>query len=341
MLFIVRTDDFDFQLPDELIAQAPAVRRDGSRLLVLDRHGPGLDDSSFARLPALLRAGDLLVLNDTRVMAARLRGVWDDTGGDIEILLTARVSGNTWNVLMQPAQRARPGRRLTLSATDGDLTASVEGRDGEAVTVRFDRSFDPLNVGEVPLPPYIRGFSGEAERYQTVYARSAGSAAAPTAGLHFTPEILDEIGRRNVEIADLTLDVGPGTFLPVRTDDPACHAMHSERFFLPAETVRAVRRAKEAGGRVVAVGTTVVRSLEAAWTDAGLSAGEQRTNLLILPGHEFRVVDAMLTNFHLPRSTLLMLVSAFAGRRRMLDAYAHAVASRYRFYSLGDAMFIG
>lgn len=336
----VRTEDFDFRLPAELIAQTPAERRDASRLLVVDRDGETLADSTFDHLSGELRPGGLLVLNDTRVMAARLRGTWDDSGGALEVLLIAEAADGSWSVLMRPARLAKPGRRMTLAANDGDLRASVAGRDGETVRLRFDRGFDSSSVGEVPLPPYIHGFDGDTARYQTVYARTARSAAAPTAGLHFTESLLDELRNRGVDIAYLSLDVGLGTFLPVRTDDPSCHHMHSERFVIPDETASAVRETKRQGGRVVAVGTTVVRSLEAAWTEDGLAVGEQSTDLLILPGFKFRVVDALLTNFHLPKSTLLMLVSAFAGRERTLAAYAHAVAERYRFYSFGDAMFI-
>ena len=340
MLLGVRTEDFDYELPAELIAQAPAERRDASRLLLVSRAGPELADSTFDQLTAELRPGDLLVLNDTRVMAARLRGTWDDSGGAVEVLLLTEDADGSWNVLMNPARRAISGRGLTLAAKDGPLRASIIAREGETFRVRFERAFDRSTVGEVPLPPYIRGFEGEAERYQTVYATAAGSAAAPTAGLHFTEDLLAEIRAAGVGVAYLTLDVGPGTFLPVRTDDPSGHCMHSEHFVIPAETAASISATKAAGGRVVAVGTTVVRSLEAAWTGDGLSVGEQETDLLILPGYEFRVVDAVLTNFHLPKSTLLMLVSAFAGRERALAAYAHAVANRYRFYSFGDAMFI-
>lgn len=340
MLLNVRTDDFDFDLPHGLIAQTPAGRRDASRLLVVDRGGPALRDATFDQFSGELQEGDLLVLNDTRVMAARLRGTWDDSSGAVEVLLLAEDADGAWSVLMQPARRAKPGRKLTLAATDGELRASVAGRDGETVRLRFDREFDPASVGEAPLPPYIHHYEGDSERYQTVYARTARSAAAPTAGLHFTKDMLEELQSGGVNLAYLTLDVGPGTFLPVRTDDPSCHQMHTERFTITAETVSAVREAKNRGGRVVAVGTTVVRSLEAAWTEDGITAGDQSTDLLILPGFEFRVVDALLTNFHLPKSTLMMLVSAFAGRQRALAAYAHAVANRYRFYSFGDAMFI-
>ena len=334
-----RTADFDYALPPELIAQRPAEPRDAARLMAVSRGTRELAHHRVRDLPSLLRAGDLLVLNDTRVMAARLAGTRADTGGRVELLLLRERGDGAWEALARPLRAASPGRRFRLDAADGPLGATVVGRAGEAAVVTFERPIDPATVGSAPLPPYVRGFDGDPARYQTIYAREARSAAAPTAGLHFTPALFARLAAAGVERAFLTLEVGAGTFRPVRAEDPADHALPPERYRLPSATADAIRDARAGGRRVVAVGTTVVRALEhALGPPGGGAAGE--TALFIRPGHRFAVVDALLTNFHLPRSTLLMLVAAFAGRELILDAYAEAVRERYRFYSFGDAMLL-
>lgn len=337
----MRTSDFDFDLPPGLIAQQPASPRDASRLMVLRRHAPGFEHHRFHDLPALLRAGDLLVVNDTRVMAARLFGRRDETGGAVEALLVRPLTDLRWEVLFRPARQAVPGRRFCFTASDGDLAAVVESRKEGVAVLEFDRPFDPATAGEVPLPPYISGYRGDPERYQTVYSRDPRSAAAPTAGLHFTPGLLAELEIQGVQRAAVTLEVGPGTFRPVTVDDPREHHLHPEHVTVPASTARAITQAKAEGRRVIAVGTTVVRTLEHVARERGEVVPFQGwTSLRILPGDEFRVVDGLITNFHLPRSTLLMLVCAFAGTERVLDAYRLAVDEGYRFYSFGDAMLI-
>ncbi len=335
----MRTSDFDYELPRDLIAQQPVEPRDAARLLVLNRGAGDLAHHHVRDLPSLLRPGDLLVLNDTRVMAARLLGVRGDTGGRVELLLLREHEDGAWTALVRPARAALPGRQFLLDAGDGLLTATVRDREQDTTTVTFDRPIDPASIGAVPLPPYIHDYDGDPERYQTVYARDARSAAAPTAGLHFTPALFERLEAAGIECAFLTLEVGAGTFRPVRTEDPAAHVLPPERFRLPPATADAVARARAGGRRVVATGTTVVRTLEHAFAgDGAVPDGE--TDLFIRPGYTFRVVDALLTNFHLPRSTLLMLVSALAGHDLIREAYAEAVRRRYRFYSFGDAMLI-
>ena len=339
----MRTSDFDYDLPPELIAQQPVEPRDAARLLVATRSSGALGHHHVRDLPSLLRPGDLLVLNDTRVMAARLLGARADTGGGVELLLLREHEDGSWSALVRPGRAATAGRQYRLEASDGPLTATVRCRAEEIATVTFDRPIDPASAGAVPLPPYIREFAGDPERYQTVYAREARSAAAPTAGLHFTPGLFERLAKAGVEHAFLTLEVGAGTFRPVRTEDPAEHILPAERYHLPPATADAIRAARAGGRRVVATGTTVVRTLEHALGASGGGGGgstEGETALFIRPGHAFTVVDALLTNFHLPRSTLLMLVSAFAGHDLIRKAYAEAVRERYRFYSFGDAMLI-
>ena len=349
----MKVSDFDYDLPEGRIAQEPLPRRDASRLLALDRETGALAHLGFSDLPRLLRAGDLLVLNDTRVVPARLRGR-KETGGAVEALLLEREGGDreapVHRCLLDASRPPRPGGRIDFGR---GLRAEVLSRSGEGWSVRLtsddgDPEAAALRAGAVPLPPYIRRRPDDprsaldAERYQTVYAAEPGAVAAPTAGLHFTEELLDRIRGLGVETARLTLRVGPGTFLPVRAERIEDHRMHAEAFDLPGETASAVARARRRGGRVVAVGTTVVRTLEArAAADGSVEAGSGACDLFLRPGHRFRVVDAMVTNFHLPRSTLLMLVCAFAGRERILAAYAEAVREGYRFYSYGDAMFLG
>ncbi len=337
-----RLELYDYDLPEELIAQSPAEPRDSSRLLVVPRDGP-LQDRCFRDLVAYLTPRDVLVVNDSRVIPARLRGERPG-GGKAELLLLRRLAPGCWECLGKPARRLRPGTELRF----GDLAATVtEQREAGSLVVAFQASGDPdaavLAHGALPLPPYIRSFHGDPARYQTVYARNDGSIAAPTAGLHFTSELLEELKRRGVRLASVTLHVGVGTFRPIATPDLSGHHMHSEWCELPRETVAEIERTRRLDGRVVAVGTTVVRTLEGAWQATG--AGALRpysgwTELFIRPGYRFGVVDALITNFHLPRSTLLVLVSAFAGRERIRQAYEHAIAHRYRFYSFGDAMLL-
>ncbi|MBN2506339.1 MAG: tRNA preQ1(34) S-adenosylmethionine ribosyltransferase-isomerase QueA [Verrucomicrobia bacterium] len=357
----MRTASFDYELPPELIAQEPAPERDRSRLLVLDRATGSVAHLGFGDLEAYLQPGDALVLNDSRVIPARLRAANPQTGTVLEILLLEEQAPGTWHALMRPARKARLQTRLQIQHRDGRpsaLRATVVGRNDEGHRfLRFEGADDIraalAALGDVPLPPYIRRPGGsaaaDAERYQTVYAAMPGSVAAPTAGLHFTGRMLDRLRGRGIGIGRVTLHVGLATFAPVKTVRVADHPMHAERYELPETTARLIRHAKAAGRRVVAVGTTSVRVLEtaaAASPGDGLAGGSGRTDLFIYPPWRFRVVDALLTNFHLPRSTLLMLVSAFAapgevrGTELVLRAYAEAVRRRYRFYSYGDAMLV-
>jgi S-adenosylmethionine:tRNA ribosyltransferase-isomerase len=310
--------------------------------MVLHRAASQVEHRVFRDLPELLAPGDLLVVNDTRVMAARLTGRRADTGGAVEALLIRPLTDLRWETLFRPARAASPGRRLILRVDGADCTATVVGRREGTVTLDFDRPFDPATAGSVPLPPYIKEFRGDAERYQTIYASHPRSAAAPTAGLHFTPETFAALERRGIRHASVTLAVGPGTFKPVTVADPRDHVLHEEHITVPAESARAIEAARVSGRRIVAVGTTVVRTLEhVARANGGrVMAYDGWTGLKILPGDGFQVVDIMLTNFHLPRSTLLMLVAAFAGIDFAMAAYELAVAERYRFYSFGDAMLI-
>lgn len=337
----MRTDDFAYELPPELIAQEPAEPRDAARLMVLDRAAGRIEHRVVRDLPGLLRPGDLLVVNDTRVMAARLFGRRADTGGAVEILLVRPFTDTRWEALMKPARRAAEGRRFVFATQEGELDAVCAGRSGEMVVLEFARPFDPARVGEVPLPPYITQFRGDSERYQTVYSREARSAASPTAGLHFTPELLARLEAAGIERTAVTLEVGPGTFKPVNVDDPREFALHAEHITVPEEAALRIERARAEGRRVVAVGTTVVRTLEhVARERGGIAPYAGWTALKILPGDEFLAVDVLMTNFHLPKSTLLMLVCAFAGYEFVMAAYREAVRERYRFYSFGDAMLI-
>ena len=337
----MRTADFDFELPRELIAQAPAEPRDAARLMVLRRAAQTVSHHTFEDLPGLLSPGDLLVVNDTRVMAARLFGRRIDTGGQVEALLVRPLTDLRWEVLFRPARQAWPGREFIFETNEGPLSARAVRHEEGVVELEFARAFDPGSVGSVPLPPYIKGYQGDAERYQTVYSREARSTAAPTAGLHFTPGLLQRLEVGGVHRCAVTLEVGPGTFKPVSVDDPRDHALHAEHVTVAAETVSLVNAAKTEGRRVGAVGTTVVRTLEHVFRDQGqVVAYDGWTQLKILPGDPFNVIDLLITNFHLPKSTLLMLVCAFAGTDFVLDAYRTAVAEGYRFYSFGDAMII-
>jgi S-adenosylmethionine:tRNA ribosyltransferase-isomerase len=342
--------DFDFELPEELIAQEPAPRRDQSRLMVVDRAAGAIESAVFADLARWLAPGDLLVVNDTRVFPARLVGRREPGGGRVELFLVCEEGENAWEALARPAARVRPGDRVRFGEGEEALEALVvERRQGGRRLVRFPPG--PLwprleRWGRTPLPPYIRRDEGaeprlDRERYQTVYARERGAIAAPTAGLHFTPELLARLTAAGVERAAVTLHVGYGTFQPVRVEVVEEHRVESERYVVPEEAARAFERARAAGGRVVVVGTTTTRALESAADEEGrLRAGAGETDLFIRPGHRFRAVDALVTNFHLPRSSLLMLVAAFAGRELVLEAYRRAVAERFRFYSYGDAMLV-
>ena len=338
----MKLSDFDYALPPELIAQFPAPVRSASRLLHLDGASGALHDRGFSDLPDLIGPGDLLVMNDTRVIKARLTGR-KQSGGRIEVLVERVLDHNRVLAQVRASKSPRSGTRLVL---DGDVAAEVLGRAGEFYELRLCDCDDvPAlldRAGSVPLPPYIvhAADAGDASRYQTVYAKAPGAVAAPTAGLHFDDAMLAALRARGVALAWLTLHVGAGTFQPVRVDNPAEHRMHAEWYSLPQATVDAVGAARAAGRRVVAVGTTTLRALESAAAAGALRAGSAETRLFILPGFSFRVVDRLITNFHLPRSTLLMLVSAFGGRDNIRRAYAHAVAARYRFFSYGDAMLI-
>ncbi len=336
----MRRADFTYELPAELIAQQPLAERAGSRLLCLDGVTGAVEDRHFEQLPGILRPGDLLVLNDTRVIPARLYGR-KTTGGQVEMLVERIEGPRQALVQLRASKPTRPGSDIEI---EGGARAAVLGRDGEFFLLEFDD--DVLSVldrsGHVPLPPYIRrtDTGADRERYQTVYADRPGAVAAPTAGLHFDRAMLDGLAAAGIETARVTLHVGAGTFRPVRVDDIRDHRMHPEWLEVPEATCRAVETARARGGRVVAVGTTVVRSLETAAAAGAVAPFSGFSDLFIYPGYDFRVVDAMITNFHLPESTLLMLVCAFAGTGPVLAAYRHAVAERYRFFSYGDAMFV-
>ena len=357
----MHTSDFDFVIPPELIAQAPSAERDASRLFVLHRASGAFEHRAFRDVLEYLCPGDVLVLNDSRVIPARLRGLNARTGGQFEMLLLEATARNEWWVMLRPGKRARAGTRIALRDAKGaatDLEATVLDKNPEGhCRLRFAGTADILDLlealGEVPLPPYIErkrltDLDLDRQRYQTVFANPGGSVAAPTAGLHFTEALLERVRQKGVEVCFLTLHVGLGTFAPVKTQSLAGHIMHKERYAISQQTAAAINRARAAGGRVVAVGTTTVRVLE---TIAGQAAGplgatSGRTRIFIRPPYNFKIVDVLLTNFHLPRSTLVMLVSAFVdpggtgGRERVLCAYAEAIRNCYRFLSYGDAMLI-
>ncbi len=347
----MRTSDFDYDLPPELIAQTPLEPRDSSRLLVVDRRTGALSHTTFSHLPELLQAGDLLVLNDSRVIPARLHGRRLPTGGAVELLLLRRLETGVWEALARPARTLKAGTRFHVEGRGREAEGIVLHEGAEGIrTVRLEPEEALEAIGDVPLPPYITTPLEVRERYQTIYARAQGSAAAPTAGLHFTPGLFQRLEAKGVRPAFLTLHVGLDTFRPVHEDDPREHKMHGEFFILPDETAAAVRATRQAGGRVVAVGTTSMRALESAAERCGVEAGGMNiaalqgcsgwTDLFILDGYPFKLADGLITNFHLPRSTLLMLVSAFASKELMDTAYATAVREKYRFYSFGDAMLI-
>lgn len=340
----MKTSDFYFNLPQELIAQTPLERRDASRLLALDKTTGRTRHMHFYDLPSLLRPGDCLVLNDSRVLPARLIGRRAG-GGACEVLLLIDRGEKVWECLVRPGKKLRPGAKVTFG--DNELTAEVVGEaEGGNRLVRFDYEgifLETLErLGKMPLPPYIKAELEDGERYQTVYSKVAGSAAAPTAGLHFTPELLEKIQAMGVKVCYVTLHVGLGTFRPVKAENLDAHEMHSEYCVIPQETADAINGTKRTGGRVICVGTTSCRTIESwAQEDGTLDASAGWTNIFIYPGYRFKVLDALITNFHLPESTLIMLVSALAGREHVLAAYAEAVQEKYRFFSFGDAMFVG
>lgn len=341
----LKTSDFDYNLPEELIAQHPLIERDTSRLLVYNRQSGAVEHRIFHDVLDYLRPGDALVLNDTRVIPARILGKKSDTGGKIEFLLLSRVEGDIWEALSKPAKRAQPGTVFVFG--DGRMKAEVldvlpEGM--RRIRLIYDGVFEEAldAIGSMPLPPYIHERLADPERYQTVYSRARGSAAAPTAGLHFTPELLKVIENKGVKIVRVLLHVGLGTFRPVAADDIAEHKMHSEYYEITPQAAESINAARVAGGRIIAVGTTSARTLEtAAQPDGVIQPGTGWTDIFIFPGYRFKAVDALITNFHLPRSTLLMMVSALAGsHEEMLRVYGIAVEQRYRFFSFGDAMMI-
>ncbi len=339
--------DFDYQLPEELIAQDPLEDRAASRLLILDKTSGEYRDAHFRDILTELNTGDCLVINNTKVIPARLLGVKKPTGAAIEVLLLKRIraeEGTVWETLVKPGKKALPGSVIEFG--DGLLRGtvlSVQEDGNRRIRFEFEGIFEEIldRLGQMPLPPYIHHTLQDRNRYQTVYAKYDGSAAAPTAGLHFTQELLDELRKKGVAIAEITLHVGLGTFRPVKAETVEEHHMHSEYFEVPEEAAELIGQTRAAGGRIVAVGTTSCRTLEsAALEDGTVPACSGWTDIFIYPGYRFKTVDALITNFHLPKSTLVMLVSALAGRENILRAYRHAVEERYRFFSFGDAMFI-
>ena len=340
----LKTSDFYFDLPQELIAQDPLADRSASRLLVLHRETGAVEHHTFKEITQFLRPGDCLVLNNTKVLPARLLGTKEDTGAAIEVLLLKRREKDVWETLVKPGKKARPGTKLSFG--DGSLRAEIlevveEGN--RLIRFFYEGIFEEVldRLGEMPLPPYITHKLQDKSRYQTVYARYEGSAAAPTAGLHFTEALLQEIKEMGVDIAFVTLHVGLGTFRPVKVEELSEHHMHSEYYEVTEETAETINRTKEKGGRVICVGTTSCRTIEsAAGEDGRVQAGCGNTEIFIYPGYRFKVLDCLITNFHLPESTLVMLVSALAGRENVLAAYQKAIEERYRFFSFGDAMLI-
>lgn len=342
---MLTTEDFDFELPEELIAQTPLSDRSSSRLLVVDRESGAMEDKHFYDIIDELAPGDALVMNDTRVLPSRIYGEKIETGAHLEILLLNNIEGDSWETLIKPAKRAKVGTKITFG--DGRLEAVVEKElehGGRIIRFSYDGIFLEIleSLGEMPLPPYIKERLEDPDRYQTVYAKENGSAAAPTAGLHFTPELLKKIADKGVKLVYLTLHVGLGTFRPVSVDNIADHEMHSEFYRLTEEAAAQLNDVRANGGKIVAVGTTSIRTLETIGTkfDGDIKADSGWTSIFITPGYQFKVVQAFSTNFHLPKSTLVMLVSAFAGRDLTLEAYQHAIDERYRFFSFGDAMFL-
>lgn len=340
----MNTSDFYYELPDELIAQTPIEPRDSSRLLVLGRNSGEIEHKHFYDIIDYLNEGDCLVVNDSRVIPARIYGVKAETGARVEFLLLKQVSGNKWETLCKPGKKAKEGTKFTFG--DGIMNAEVVEvkEDGNRIVdFKCDENFFSAldKIGQMPLPPYITEKLEDQERYQTVYSNELGSAAAPTAGLHFTNELMDKIRAKGVKIAYVTLHVGLGTFRPVKVEDVTKHKMHSEHYEVPEETARIIKETKNSGKRVISVGTTSCRTLESVATQYGeVKACDGWTDIFIYPGYEFKVLDGLITNFHLPESTLIMLVSAFAGYDNIMNAYKVAVSEKYRFFSFGDAMAI-
>ncbi len=337
--------DFWYDLPEELIAQDPLLKRDESKLMVLDKNTGEITHRVFKDIRGYLKSGDCLVLNNTKVIPARLLGVKEDTGAGVEILLLKRKSDDTWECIVRPGKKLRPGARVVFG--EGLLKAEIleiaeEGN--RLIRFKYEGIFEEIldRLGEMPLPPYITHKLKDRDRYNTIYAKFDGSAAAPTAGLHFTSELLKEISEAGVNIAYVTLHVGLGTFRPVKEDNVLNHHMHKEYYVVTPEAARTINETKSSGGRVIAVGTTSCRTIESAADENGmvLPTDGRETDIFIYPGYEFKVLDCLITNFHLPESTLIMLVSALAGREKVLNAYNEAIARRYRFFSFGDAMFI-
>lgn len=342
---MLSTEDFDFDLPEELIAQTPLKDRASSRLLVVNKETGDMEDKHFHDILDELQPGDALVMNNTRVLPARLYGEKPETGGHLEVLLLTNTEGDTWETLIKPAKRAKVGTEIQFG--DGRLKAVVKEElehGGRIIEFKYDGIFLEIleSLGEMPLPPYIKERLDDPDRYQTVYAEENGSAAAPTAGLHFTKELLEELKAKGVHLVYLTLHVGLGTFRPVSVDNIEEHHMHSEFYRLTEEAAKQLNEVRQAGGRIVAVGTTSIRTLETIGTkfNGEIQADSGWTDIFITPGYQFKVVEAFSTNFHLPKSTLVMLVSAFAGKDLTLAAYQHAIEEKYRFFSFGDAMFI-
>lgn len=342
---MLSTEDFDFDLPEELIAQTPLKDRASSRLLVVNKETGDMEDKHFHDILDELQPGDALVMNNTRVLPARLYGEKPETGGHLEVLLLTNTEGDTWETLIKPAKHAKVGTEIQFG--DGRLKAVVKEElehGGRIIEFKYDGIFLEIleSLGEMPLPPYIKERLDDPDRYQTVYAEENGSAAAPTAGLHFTKELLEEIKAKGVHLVYLTLHVGLGTFRPVSVDNIEEHHMHSEFYRLTEEAAKQLNEVRQAGGRIVAVGTTSIRTLETIGTkfNGEIQADSGWTDIFITPGYQFKVVEAFSTNFHLPKSTLVMLVSAFAGKDLTLAAYQHAIEEKYRFFSFGDAMFI-
>ena len=340
----MKTSDFYFDLPDKLIAQVPILDRSSSKLMVLDKETGEISHKTFKDIINYLNPGDCLVLNDTRVLPARLIGSKEDTGGKIEFLLLKRTEDDTWETLVKPGKRAKIGARFSFG--EGKLIAEVVGMGDDGARIvkfEYDGIFEEIldELGNMPLPPYITEKLEEKERYQTVYSKHNGSAAAPTAGLHFTKELLHKIEEKGVDLAFITLHVGLGTFRPVKVEDVTNHQMHSEYYIVTEEAAEKINRAKASGHRVISVGTTSTRTIESVADENGLvKATSGWTNIFIYPGYKWKVIDNLITNFHLPESTLIMLVSSLAGKDHVLNAYKEAVKERYRFFSFGDAMFI-
>lgn len=343
---VLTTKDFDYELPEELIAQTPLTNRSSSRLMVLNRQTNEIKDLHFTDILDELEEGDALVVNETRVIPARIFGVKPDTGGHLEVLLLTNTINNTWECLIKPARRAKVGTKIHFGE-DASLKAIVKEEmthGGRLIEFQYEGVFLEIleSLGQMPLPPYIKERLADSERYQTVYAKENGSAAAPTAGLHFTPELLSKVKAKGIELIPLTLHVGLGTFRPVSVERLEDHEMHAEYYQLSEDSAKRIRQIKENGGKITAVGTTSVRTLEtiASENNGEIVASSGWTNIFISPGYQFKIVDHLITNFHLPQSTLVMLVSAFYDREEILKAYQHAVEEKYRFFSFGDAMFI-